>query len=290
MHEKIITSLFNDSAQATAAVRRLESAGISTDHIATFGAGADRRWDASQGSPASRTSVPSAGSATSVAPSGTSSSNAASTGASEDSESTHVGMWLESVGVPHHDADAYEEGVRRGGALVVVSCVDEKVDTVIDIVDQEGVVDLEERRTAWASEGWTGRKSESGDATIPIAQEELHVGKRDTAGRVRIHKHVEARPASETVELRDEHVSVDRRPVDRVATAAERDSLFKDETVEMTERHEKPVISKEAHVREEVVVHKDVDRHEETVRDTTRRTEIDVEDDRRDAGSRTGRR
>lgn len=313
MHEKIVTSLFSDSGKATATIGRLEAAGIPSDHIATFGAGSDRRWDARHGSPASRDAtsrgaVPSVGTTGASGMGGASGTTGASgmsgasagmgasaatgtsalgAGSSSVDPSADIATWLESVGVPHHDADAYAEGTRRGGALVVVSCVDDKVDTVVDIVDQEGVVDLEERRSAWASEGWTGRKSngngngsDKGDTVIPIAEEELHVGKRETAGRVRIHKHVVARPTEESVELRDEHVSVDRRPVDRVVGSSERDGLFEEQTVEMTERHEKPVVTKEAHVREELVVHKDVDRHRETVRDTTRRTEVDVENDR----------
>jgi Domain of unknown function (DUF2382) len=40
-------------------------------------------------------------------------------------------------------------------------------------------------------------------------------------GRVRIHSRVVERPVEESVRLRDETVTVERRPVDRPATAAE---------------------------------------------------------------------
>jgi stress response protein YsnF len=46
------------------------------------------------------------------------------------------------------------------------------------------------------------------------------------------------------------------------------------------------VVSKEARVKEELVVRKDVDERTETVSDTVRRTEVDVEDAR--TGARTG--
>ena len=47
-----------------------------------------------------------------------------------------------------------------------------------------------------------------------MAEEELHVGKRDVnRGRVRIHSHVVEKPVEEQVTLRHETVDVERRPV-----------------------------------------------------------------------------
>jgi hypothetical protein len=45
----------------------------------------------------------------------------------------------------------------------------------------------------------------------------------------------------------------------------------------MTEKAEEPVVTKQARVVEEVVVHKDVTEHTETVRGTERHTEVDVQ-------------
>jgi uncharacterized protein (TIGR02271 family) len=87
-------------------------------------------------------------------------------------------------------------------------------------------------------------------------------------------------PVEETVRLREETVRVERRPVDRPATAADLKANA-DETIELTETAEEAVVSKRARVVEEVVVHKDVEEHTETVRDTVRRTDVDVD---RDAG------
>jgi len=118
---------------------------------------------------------------------------------------------------------------------------------------------------------------------IPVAEEELHVGKREVnRGRVRIHSHVVERPVEEKVNLRQEHVQVERRPVEGSATpgAANDSDMFRERTVEMEERAEEPVIGKEAQVREELVVHKDVDEKSKTVSDKVRRTEVEVEDER----------
>jgi stress response protein YsnF len=48
------------------------------------------------------------------------------------------------------------------------------------------------------------------------------------------------------------------------------------------------VVAKEARVVEEVVVRKDAEERVQTVQDKVRRTEVEVEDDRRAAGAATG--
>jgi uncharacterized protein (TIGR02271 family) len=91
------------------------------------------------------------------------------------------------------------------------------------------------------------------------------------------------RPVEEQVRLRQEHVDVERRPVNRPVTGSE--NLFQDRTIEATERDEEAVVSKQARVVEEVVVRKDVTEEVENVRDTVRRTEVEVD---RDADRTTG--
>jgi stress response protein YsnF len=55
---------------------------------------------------------------------------------------------------------------------------------------------------------------------------------------------------------------------------------FQERTIDMTTDREEPVIAKEARVKEEIVVRKEGEQRTETVRDTVRRTEVEVEDDR----------
>ncbi len=81
---------------------------------------------------------------------------------------------------------------------------------------------------------------------------------------------------SEEVELRQERVYVDRRPVDQPADPNAIDA-FQERTYEVRERAEEVVAEKQARVVEEVVVGKKVDTHVETVEDTLRRTRVEVE-------------
>lgn len=140
--------------------------------------------------------------------------------------------------------------------------------------------------TASASAG-TGRTVE-GEEAIPIVEEELRVGKREVGrGSVRVRSFVREIPVEEQVDLKQERVTLERRPVSRELAPGEAAAAFQEREIEAVERGEEAVVSKSAQVVEEVAVRKDVERETETVRDTVHRTEVEVEDDR--AGHGLGR-
>lgn len=127
------------------------------------------------------------------------------------------------------------------------------------------------------------RASGMADEAIPVIQERLQVGKREeTRGRVRIHTHMVETPVQEQVNLRNETVQIDRRPVDRPLNGVDA-TAFRDRTIEATEQTEIPVVSKEARVVEEIGIRKDVEQRTQTVSDTVRHTEVDVQDERGNA-------
>jgi uncharacterized protein (TIGR02271 family) len=130
-----------------------------------------------------------------------------------------------------------------------------------------------------------GGATDDAAATIPVVEEDVRIGKREVGGgRVRVRSYVTERPVEEQVDLRQERVSVERRPVDRPLDTGE--AAFQDREITAVERGEEAVIDKRARVVEEVALNKDVDTRTETVRDTVRQTEVEVEDDltRRGAG------
>ena len=110
--------------------------------------------------------------------------------------------------------------------------------------------------------------------TIPVIEEELQVGKREVEkGGIRLRTRVIETPVSASVNLREEKVTVNRTAVDRPANASD----LQEGEIEVTERAEVPVVSKEARVVEEVSLNKEVTEREETVSDTVRKTEVDVD-------------
>jgi uncharacterized protein (TIGR02271 family) len=218
---------------------------------------------------------------------------------------------------PEEDRATYAEGLRRGGYLVTVGDIRaDQFDQALDILDDEGSVDLETRAETWRSEGWTGshmggsaatgRQYDSGgslvggtssasgrenfapgtytgargdDEVIPVVEERLRVGKRDVdLGRVRVRSYVVEEPVSEDVSLREDRVEIERRPVDRPLAGDER--AFTDRTIEAEEHAEEAVVTKDARVKEEIALRRKSDDRTETVSDTVRHTEVEVEDDR----------
>ena len=117
------------------------------------------------------------------------------------------------------------------------------------------------------------------DASIPVVEESLNVGKREVdAGQVRVQARMVEEPVSKSVDLRDEKVTIERRPVDRVLQPDE--VVMPDRTIEAVESREIPMVSKEARVKEEIGLRKDVSNRNETVNDTVRHTEVKVDDQR----------
>ena len=200
-------------------------------------------------------------------------------GGSDDLRST-----LGSYGVPENAARVYQEGVRRGGTLLTVRVSDDMVDPAMDIIHRYGAVDINERAAQHQAGG-----SSKGEYALPVIEEQLNVGKRVVErGGVRVYSRVTETPVEETIKLREEHVTVERRPVNRPLSEADV-SAFKEGTIEVTETAEEAVVAKQARVVEEVVVGKQVEERTETVRDTVRRTDVEVEQISEDQTRAAGR-
>ena len=120
-------------------------------------------------------------------------------------------------------------------------------------------------------------RNTSNDQTIPIIEENINVGKRVVqTGGVRVTTNMVETPVKETVRLREEHVKVERNPVNKPLPEGSF-APFEESSIELTERAEVPVVSKEARVVEEISSGKEVNQREETIQDTVRKTEVDVE-------------
>ncbi|HVF49200.1 MAG TPA: YsnF/AvaK domain-containing protein [Pyrinomonadaceae bacterium] len=115
------------------------------------------------------------------------------------------------------------------------------------------------------------------EIALPVVEERLEVGKREVErGGVRVQSRVSETPVERDVQLREEHVHVERNPVDYTFHGGESEA-FKEAQIEIREAYEELIVNKKARVVEEVVIGKDVEQHTETVRETLRRTDVEVE-------------
>ena len=152
-----------------------------------------------------------------------------------------------------------------------------KVCAVEPLVIHEDAVIYGKEAEAHARAGGTAVSEE----VVPVVEEEVAIGKRvaDHGRNIRVTTHVVKDRVSEDVHLRDETVSVQKRPVEREVSATDADDLLKSKTVSMTEHDEEAVVGKRAVVKEEVVVKKTAADRVEHVDETARRTEVDIDVD-----------
>ena len=350
---KTVVGLFDQTSQAEKAARDLEAIGISRNDISVAANNSDNRYSTSgvTSDAAGTTAAAHVGNATSET----------LTGAAEGAGVglligltallipglgwLAIGGWLGTtlvgagvgaavgltgaltgVGVPHEEAEYYNEGVRRGGTLVAVKAPDEQAQRVAEILGDDGAINIDERADLYKQEGFLPTQASArpnpiaavataataavagathnvaaavdnvthpaptnvnaqttplsvnanGETKLDVVEENLVVGKREVErGGVRIYQHVTETPVQEQVTLREEHVNVERHPVDRPVTAA--DNAFREGSIEMTERAEEAVVGKQARVVEEVTIGKQASERVETVSDTVRRPDVEVE-------------
>jgi len=169
---------------------------------------------------------------------------------------------------------AYMETAKRGTVVTVHTDSMSSAERAADILDQHGAIDANE---GYKSLQKCGIKDTDMDTTLEVVKEDLMVGKKTVAtGGVRVRSRIISKPVSETIRLREEEVIVSRTAVDRPATAADFNT-FKEGTVTMKETAEVPVVQKSARVVEEVSVGKTAHTNTETITETVRETEVDVE-------------
>jgi stress response protein YsnF len=200
--------------------------------------------------------------------------------------------------VPEYERNWYSGNLSEGRAALSVRLnSDAQRSRIEEILESEGALEVDRDDDGASMGGVTGgtldrsgsmssaqtsgamasgqRSTGTEEEVIPVVKEELAVGKRQHETRRRIRTHVIERPVTEQVQLRDETVIVERRPATGANTAGV--SGLHEREYEIIERHEEPIVEKRARADEEVVVRKDVRDRTETVDDTVRETQVDVE-------------
>ena len=112
---------------------------------------------------------------------------------------------------------------------------------------------------------------------ITRSEEELDIDKRErTAGEVRVGKHVETERVSEPVTRERERVRIETRPASGPAQGSER---FQDEEIVIPVKEEEISVSKRPVTKEELVISKDRVKEDETVQADLRKERFDIEDE-----------
>jgi uncharacterized protein (TIGR02271 family) len=213
------------------------------------------------------------------------------------------GLWRRIFGknVWDHEAAVYGRTLREGGAILSVRVPHEEVARAMTILDVHDPVDMHEKAASYgipvpaaaaalvtppsipapakaaAATAGAGTKMDTGkDEVVRLSEEQLNVGKRlFETGTTRIRRYVVEKPVEAQVTLHEEHAEVARRAVSDPSYVQDVD--WTDRTIDVTETAEQAVVNKTARVAEEVVIRKGGSDRVETVRDTVRRQQVDVE-------------
>lgn len=272
-----VVGIFETAAQAQQAAQRLAAAGFTTDNVDVA---SNSSYAGSQGSDSNYRNS-----------SGTAVEGAAdAAGRTAERAGDGISNFFSNLfgGDDSDDARRYSHVARNSGSVVTVHAhSEENAHRAAEILDEAGAVDVDERASQTGyqygnSYGATGATTgaataNTAGATAQVIEENLQVGKRvEQTGGARLRSRIVERPVEANVRLREEHINVERRPVDRPATDADF-AAFKEGEIEITESAERAVVGKEARVVEEVSLGKEVTEREEIIRDTVRKTEVDVE-------------
>ncbi len=269
-----LVGIYDDLAQAQKAVRQLSQAGIKQGDISIAGNDGGKGYTSYGGA----------------------NSTDYTTGSSIGDDISNFFDSIFGTDINEDERGIYAEAVRRGSVVVTVNTDDRMTDRAAEILNQHSAIDVDRRTAQYRSSGYnrfdakaplynaeqtrteTRNYANQGEVALPVIEEQINVGKRVVQrGGVRVHTRMTERPVEETVNLREENVTVNRRPVNREFSDADRATLNEGDFT-VTTRGEEAVVSKEARVVEEVVIGKETTQHQETVRDTVKRTDVEVEE------------
>jgi uncharacterized protein (TIGR02271 family) len=203
------------------------------------------------------------------------------------------GFWSSLFGgEPDHNTAVYDRSLESGSTVVTVKTPETHITKVMEILESHKPIDIDERATGYGLTqtttttrqplatptpmvGTSANLATGNGETVQLSEESLAVGKRVVnRGGTRIRRFVVETPIEENVTLHDEKVTLERRPVTDGSPVTD---SFSDRTIEMTESAEEAVVSKTARVYEEVGLKKTATDRVETVRDTVRKEEVEVE-------------
>jgi len=206
----------------------------------------------------------------------------------------HPSIWQRLFGDTIEDdyAEVYTRAMDTGGVILTLRADEDDTARAMAILDRHQAVDVPSRRDGAALGTGTGaalgatenrdaiHTSLTGDETeeeiLRLAEENLEVGKRLVKeGSTRVRRYVTTEDVTAEVALHEQHADIFRRAVDEPAYLNDID--WSEKVVEVTETHEQPVVNKTAKIVEEVVVRKDESSRVETINDTVRRQNVEVE-------------
>ena len=195
------------------------------------------------------------------------------------------GIWQRLFGrdLEHREATVLSRSFKEGSVIVSVRVPESEAPKVMTLLDSHKPVDVLDRAKAYGLAGATaGTLKGSASSKVAeeellrVAEEQLNVGKRMfESGHTRVRRYVIEKPVEADITLHEEHAEVIRRAISDPAYLKDID--WADKTIEVVETAEEPVVNKTVRFTEEVVIRRQSSDHTQTVHDTVRRQQVEVD-------------
>jgi uncharacterized protein (TIGR02271 family) len=208
------------------------------------------------------------------------------------------GLWQRLFGrdIRPYEATVYGRAVEAGGVVLTVRVPESDVAKATSILNAHDAVDIQKRAVAegllpTATTTTTTKTTTApvkpatmaagstvlaGEEVLSLAEEQINVGKRMVReGTTRIRRFITEMPVEAQVTLHEEHTAILRRAITDPNFV--RDIDWTDKTIEVNETAEEPVVTKSAHIAEEVVIRKEGTDTVRTLRDKVRKQQVEVE-------------
>ena len=254
-YEKVV-AVYDTEANANAALKSLVSAGYFTDHISII----------------------------------------RSEGEAVKAGLCEPGVWQRLFGrdLEHHEAAVLGRSLKEGSVIVSVRVPESDAPEVVSLLDSHKPVDVLDRAKAYGLVGATPQAPKTptpaklaDEDMLRVAEEQLNVGKRMVeSGHTRVRRYLVEKPVEANITLHEEHAEVIRRAISDPSYV--RDIDWSDKTIDVTETAEEAVVNKTARITEEVVIRRQGSDRTQTVHDTVRRQQVDVDHLPVGAGTKKG--
>ena len=195
---------------------------------------------------------------------------------------------LVGLGIPEEKAKIYRDSVKDGSFLVMANGTPAEVDRADAImnhhgIDEFGIYDVPQTQTmavADMDEDIRTRTDLNDNEKIKLYEERLTVNKqRAKTGDVSIGKRVETETANLSVPVEKERLVIERKNVSGNAVSPGVANFGDEEVVRVDLYEETATVSKQAFVREEVNIHKEVEQETIEKSATIRREELEIEEE-----------
>ncbi len=184
-------------------------------------------------------------------------------------------VWQRLFGsdIGYDEAAAFAHALEEGYIVVSVRVPGSEALRVVRLLDTQNPLEVLGISRPHGTATETARAVQE---TLRLAEEQLDVGKRLVeSGLARVRRYIVEKPVEARITLHEEHAEVIRRAISNRAYLREID--WSDKTIEVPETAEEAVVDKTVRLTEEVVIRRQSRDRVQTVHDTVRRQQVEIE-------------